>query len=101
MTPVVQLEDLVDQCRAAELLARLVHRRPGHQLVWFLHEDGIVGHPATHIPSAEARARFTAWTQMLGLQPDPEQLRRGTLRLRAQGLVDGVQVTLSAQCYTH
>lgn len=97
--PLTEISRAVEQCRAAGLLARLVHRRHGHPLVWFLDEDGLVGHPPAHIPGPEARARFATWTELLGLQPDPEQLRGGTVRLRAQGLVDGVKVTLWAECH--
>lgn len=82
-----------DQLDALELLARMPIRELP-RLTWFATDAGtLVGSPPH---GRGARQAFTAWARHLGLTPDPE---RGvcTVRLRAQGRVEGVLVTLWAE----
>ena len=91
-----EIETAVTQLRALTWLTRQpLARLP--VLVWFTDGDGgLVGSPAGLSPT-EARQAFEAWVQHLRLEPDPRRHRGGVTRLRAQGLADGVQVTLHAE----
>ncbi|WP_141576056.1 hypothetical protein [Actinomadura sp. WMMA1423] len=90
---VSEIETTVAQLHAFEWLTRQpLDRLP--VLVWFTDETGgLVGSPADLSP-AEARRAFEAWVRHLRLEPAPRRHCGGVTRLRAQGLADGVHVTL-------
>lgn len=89
------IESAVTQLRALEWLTRQpLDRLP--LMVWFAHEDGgLIGTPAD---TTQARHAFEQWARHLRLTPDPPRRRGGLTRLRAQGRVDGILVTLHAEC---
>ncbi|MFE9099755.1 hypothetical protein [Actinomadura geliboluensis] len=94
--PVAELQRAVTQVRALEWLTRQpLDRLP--VLVWFASEDGgLVGHPADLSP-AETRRAFELWVRHLQLAPDPPRHRGGVTRLRAQGNVGSIPITLHAE----
>jgi hypothetical protein len=96
MTSLFDVQAAVDQLRAAELLARQpLDRLP--RLDWSVSDAGtLVGSPAPHTPPAEARAAWTAWVKHLGLRAARERHRNGCTHLRAQGHIEGTQITVWA-----
>ena len=90
-----EIETTVTQLRALNWLVRQpLDRLP--VLVWFADDAGLVGSPAGLSP-AETRQAFEAWVRHLRLDPDPLRRRGGVTRLRAQGLADGIPITLHAE----
>lgn len=90
-----EIETAVTQLRALTWLTRQpLDRLP--VLVWFADDAGLVGSPTDSSPT-EARQAFEAWVRHLRLTPDPLRRCGGVTRLRAQGLTDGIPITLHAE----
>ena len=92
---VEDIERAVAQVRVLDWLTRQpLHKLP--RLAWSVFEDGrLVGSPADLGPDETADA-FRAWVRHLDITPGPRRHRGGVTRLRAQGTVDGVRVTIHA-----
>ncbi|HEX2316684.1 MAG TPA: hypothetical protein VHJ17_23265 [Thermomonospora sp.] len=62
--------------------------------------SGVRCDAVVHQSAEQARAAFTEWARHLRLRSVAERCRRGRLRLRAHGQVDGVRVVLTAAAQT-
>lgn len=80
------LDRAIAACRAADLMTQLAARR-GPRLDWTVDGTVLVGRPLTEHSLEEGCAAVANWAARLGLAPAD-----GT----AAGIVDGVEVRLSA-----